>query len=226
MSSGPSLASIQVGLPRAYGSDDAVSPFDKPWTTGIFKHAVEGAAAVRRTFVEGDGQGDTINHGGADKAICAYSADHYEHWRRALGVDPFVHGAFGENFTVRRLVEDDVCIGDTWNIGAVTVQVSQPRQPCWKLARKWRIKELADTVIASGRTGWYFRVIKEGAVHAGDECTLVARPNPEWTITAANRVMYARPYDRDGCAALAAVSLLSDAWRRTLSGRAAAPLGS
>lgn len=217
----PVLISIQVGRPQSLGSDDAVSAFDKPWTTGIFKQMVEGPVTVGPLGLAGDGQADEAAHGGVDKALCAYGADHYEHWRRVLDLASFTPGAFGENLTIRHLAEDDVCIGDTWTIGAVTVQVSQPRQPCWKLARKWRLKDLADRVIASGRTGWYFRALTAGALTAGERCTLVERPNPEWTITRANQVMHGRPIDRADSALLAEVPLLSESWELKLRGRAA-----
>jgi MOSC domain-containing protein YiiM len=217
----PVLVSIQVGRPQSLGSDAAVSAFDKPWTTGIFKHLVEGPVTVGHLGLAGDGQADKSAHGGVDKALCAYSADHYEHWRRVLDLASFTAGAFGENLTIRHLAEDDVCIGDTWTIGGVTVQVSQPRQPCWKLARKWRIKDLADQVIASGRTGWYLRALTAGALTAGEPCVLVERPNPEWTITRANQVMHGKPIDRSESARLAEVPLLSESWRVKLRGRAA-----
>jgi MOSC domain-containing protein YiiM len=219
MTTGARLTSIQVGQPRSLGSGDAESPFDAPWTSGIFKRTVDGPVGVSRNGLDGDGQADLVNHGGADKAICAYAADHYDDWRQRLNLDltAFPYGAFGENFTLRELTEADVCIGDTWRIGRLLVQVSQPRQPCWKLARKWRIKTFADDVIRSGRTGWYFRVIEPAHVDTGDACEIIARPNPEWTIARANAAMHTRPFDRQSRAALVTVPLLSAAWQRTLS---------
>lgn len=219
MTLGARLVSIQVGQPRSLGSSDAESPFDAPWTSGIFKRAVDGPVNVSFTGLDGDGQADLINHGGTDKAICAYAADHYDYWRTRLDLDltAFPYGAFGENFTLRHLTETDICIGDTWRIGGVLVQVSQPRQPCWKLARKWRIKMFADDVIKSGRTGWYFRVLEQATVDVGDACELVVRPNSEWSIARANAAMHTRPFDHELRTALAAVPLLSAAWQRTLS---------
>lgn len=219
--SGATLVSIQVGQPRALGADAAVDQFDKPWTTGIFKNAIEGPAVVRTTHIEGDGQADRENHGGIDKAVCAFSADHYDHWRRILGRPDFLHGAFGENFTIRRLDEAEVCVGDVYALGDVRLQISQPRQPCWKLARKWRVKDLADQVIKSGQTGWYFRVLVEGRVARGTTLELVERPHPEWTIAAANHVMHGRPIDATASRALAGVPLLSESWKRKLRERIA-----
>jgi len=214
------LVSTHIGQPASLGSSDGVQWFDAPWTSGIFKRAADGPVAVSLTGLAGDGQADLVNHGGHDKAICAYAADHYDYWRTrlSLGLAEFPYGAFGENFTLRHVTESDLCIGDTWSVGNLLVQVSQPRQPCWKLARKWRLKTFADDVIKSGRTGWYFRVLEPAVVDVGDACTLVDRPHPEWTIAAANAAMYTRPFQREARAALAAVPLLSAAWQRTLSG--------
>jgi MOSC domain-containing protein YiiM len=215
-----SLVSVQVGGARALGADGAADPFDQPWTTGIFKTPVSGPVFLGHLGVEGDTQVDPVNHGGADKSVCVYSADHYEWWRERLDIVPFDYGAFGENLTLQGVIEDGVCIGDIWSVGgAVRVQVSQPRQPCWKLARKWRVRDLVDQVVKSGRTGWYFRVLREGVVQAGDAVALVERPCPEWTITAANGVMHHRAGGRRAAAALAAVEALSDSWRATLEHR-------
>src|SRR5262249_28552826 len=125
----PLLVSIQVGTPQYLGFDEAIEAFDKPWTTGIFKRPVEGSVFVGFTNLAGDAQADLANHGGPDKAICAYSADHYDDWRATLGASPLNFGAFGENFTIAQLSEADICIGDTWSVGDALVQVSQPRQP-------------------------------------------------------------------------------------------------
>jgi MOSC domain-containing protein YiiM len=214
-----SLLSVRVGRVQVRGHEGASDPFDESWTTSIFKTAVDGPVFVRLTNLAGDEQADLVNHGGSDKAICVYSADHYDAWRATLGVTPFEYGAFGENFTIRRLLEDDVCIGDSWSVGGAILQVSQPRQPCWKLAQRWRIKDLADQVVKSGRTGWYFRVLREGPVQAGDVLALVERLHPEWTITAANGVMHQHKHDRVAAAALASIPALSRSWRGTLGRR-------
>src|ERR1700685_2382089 len=141
------LHSIQVGLPKNYGLEHASDPHDKPWTTGFFKAPVDGPVFVGRTNLEGDAQADLINHGGVDKAVLAYSADHYPKWRRELELPDMPSGAFGENLTIAGLSEESVCIGDTLRIGAVSFEVSQPRQPCWKLARRWRMHQLTGFVV-------------------------------------------------------------------------------
>lgn len=208
----PFIVSICVGRPITLSGDDTAGA----WTTGIFKVPVDGARLVTPTGMEGDGQADLENHGGPDKAVCAYSADHYADWRATLGIARFDHGAFGENLTIAGLVERAVCIGDIWAVGDAHLQISQPRQPCWKLARKWNRASFPNEVTAAGRTGWYFRVVRPGAVTPGASVSLVSRVHPEWTIEAANRVMHERVGDT---AALAALDALSSSWRQTLSRR-------
>jgi MOSC domain-containing protein YiiM len=215
----PVISSIQVGLPRRCGEADSADPTERPWTTGFYKEPVVGPVRVRRLNIDGDAQADLVNHGGPDKAVCVYPADHYPHWREALNLTTLMFGAFGENFTVEGLTEADVCIGDTWAVGGVTFQVSQPRQPCWKLARRWRIKTLALQVQQTGRTGWYFRVLDEGTVSAGSPLVLIHRHHPEWTVERANTVMH---HDKDNVQSaweLAGLSLLSASWRKTLARR-------
>lgn len=217
----PSIVAIHVGQPETLGFSGAAAWFDEEWTTAIFKRPVDGPTAVRHHGLAGDRQADRVNHGGPDKAICAYPAAHYAQWRadlqRELDGADFTFSAFGENFTVQGLAEDDVCVGDVYAIGSeVVVQVSQPRQPCWKLARKWRIKDLTARAIETGRTGWYFRVLGEGTVHVGHTLTLRERRHPAWTISAANRVMHFRDGD---ARALADLDELSQSWKQTLRAR-------
>lgn len=149
---------------------------DRPWTTGFFKEPVSSAVRLGLINLEGDGQADLVHHGGTDKAVLAYSAEHYPGWRQSMNNPSLPFGAFGENFTITGLTEADVCIGDIWQVGDEAVlEVSQPRQPCWKLARRWRIKSLALDVQQTGRTGWYFRVLTEGIVAAGMRLVLLFR---------------------------------------------------
>lgn len=215
------VASIQVGRPRELGTEGAAHPMDRPWVSGFLKEPVAGPVALGRTNLEGDGQADLVHHGGVDKAVCCYPAAHYPGWRVELGLPEMAFGAFGENFTIDGLAEPDVCIGDVFRVGGATVQVSQPRQPCWKLARRWKIKTLTLTVQESGRTGWYFRVISEGLVAPGDALELAERPHPGWTIAEANRVMHRDKSDRPSAAALAALPALSASWKATLGNRLA-----
>ncbi len=215
------LSSIQVSLPQTFGEEGAKDPMDRRWTTGFYKEPVSGAVRLRATNLDGDGQADLVHHGGRDKAVLAYSAEHYPAWRQSLEKPSLPFGAFGENFTVSGLTEADVCIGDTWQVGdEVVVQVSQPRQPCWKLARRWRIKTLALDLQKTGRTGWYFRVLTEGFVAAKMRLTLQDRPFPAWTVERANRVMHFEKSDVESALELAAIPLLSENWQTTLTRRA------
>jgi MOSC domain-containing protein YiiM len=215
----PTLISIQVGFPAQHGSTGAADPMDRPWKTGFYKSPVTGPLRLRTTNLEGDGQADLVNHGGPDKAVCCYPMAHYPGWRTELSLEELPFGAFGENFTIAGLTESDICIGDIFRIGAALVQISQPRQPCWKLARRWRIKDLTLRVQQSGRTGWYFRVLSEGIVQPGDPFELVERTSPEWTIDRANVLMHHDKSNYADSARLAAVESLSTSWKRTLSKR-------
>ncbi len=192
---------------------------DRPWLTGFFKEPVEGPIWLGQTNLAGDGQADLKNHGGPDKAVLAYAADHYPAWRAELDRSDLPYGAFGENFTIAGLVEETVCIGDVYAVGEARVQVSQPRQPCWKIARRWRIKDLTARVQATGRTGWYFRVLAEGYVQPGLPVTLLERPFPQWTVTRAGEIMRDRRDNPVAAAELAACPLLSTNWRESLSPR-------
>lgn len=214
------LLSIQVGLPRTVGRPDASDPMDQTWTTGFFKKAVPGPIWLSQTNLAGDGQADLKYHGGPDKAVNLYPVEHYPHWVKQLQLTELTNGCFGENFTTSGLLETTACIGDVLAIGQALVQLSQPRQPCWKLARRWRIKDLARQVQYSGRTGWYFRVLQEGEVAAGLPFTLVERPYPEWTVAVANDIMHRRTTDRDLAGKLAECPALSSSWRDTLARRA------
>ena len=216
----PILYSIQVGVPRNYGSDEAADPHDQSWTTGFYKSPVEGQVFAGATNLAGDGQADLKNHGGPDKAVLAYSADHYSKWRDELNMPDLPYGAFGENLTVAGLSEASVCIGDVLRIGTATFEVSQPRQPCWKLARRWRMHELPKMVVDNGRSGWYLRVLEPGWIEAYMPVALIARPNPAWPVRRANEIMHHQVADLELTLALAGVPKLSGSWVNALRERA------
>lgn len=180
------LLAIYVGQPAQYGTHGAKDPMNKVWTTSIFKEVVTGPVWLSTTNLAGDRQADLSVHGGRDKAVNVYAAEHYAAWQTTLNRPEFGPGAFGENFVVAGLNEANVCIGDVYQVGEALVQVSQPRGPCWKIARKWRLKNLTAQVARTGRTGWYLRVLREGYVQAGDRFQLLERPSPELTIEAVN----------------------------------------
>jgi MOSC domain-containing protein YiiM len=214
------LSSIQIAKPGRYGSDDATDPHDCTWRTGFFKTSLAGPVFVGTTNIEGDGQADLENHGGVDKAVLAYSADHYPKWRRDLGMAAMPHGAFGENLTISGLTEESVHIGDVFRIGEVKFEVSQPRQPCWKLARRWRMHELPSRVIQNGRSGWYLRVLEPGRIAAHMPVILLERPNPEWSVARANEVLHHHTKDLVLARRLAGVPRLADSWVKELRARA------
>jgi MOSC domain-containing protein YiiM len=213
------IVSIQVGLPRTLGREDALDPAERLWTTGIFKSPVAGAVWLGRLNLAGDGQADLKAHGGPHKAVCVYPAEHYSLWRAELSLSEMSYGSFGENFTTQGLLEGEVCIGDVFAVGTASVEVSQPRSPCRKLARRWQVSDMVDRVLASGRTGWYLRVLREGEVRASDELVLMERSCPEWTIERATRLMHRDNADRDAALALSACPALAPGWRESLARR-------
>ena len=215
----PRLISIQIGQPRDYEPVEGDTS-DKPWRTAFYKEPVAGPIQAKRLGLEGDGVHEVEIHGGVDKALCVYSAEHWPHWREDLGLgDEFGPAAFGENLSIAGLTEADVCLGDRWRIGAAEFEVSQPRQPCWKLARRWKTKDLTLRVQQTGYTGWYVRVVTEGALEAGQPIELVDRPEPDWPLARANRVMYELKDDREATAALISVGVLSESWKEQLKKR-------
>ena len=176
------LVSIQVGKPKTTEQimDDGR---DRSWTSGIFKVPVTGKVWLAELNLEGDGQADLKVHGGPEQAVMGYSADHYPFWRKKLDHLPDLpYGAFGENFTLAGMNEDNVFMDDIYRIGEAMIQVSRPRQPCWKLARRMQTKAIGPLVIGTGYTGWYFRVLTEGFVEAGLPVELVQRPDAYWSI--------------------------------------------
>ncbi|HMS85121.1 MAG TPA: MOSC domain-containing protein [Nitrospira sp.] len=216
------VISLQVGLPQRRISTDvsAYSGAQQEWTTGFFKESTAESIWLGALNLAGDGQADLDNHGGLDKAVNVYPHEHYPYWAQTVGLTNLPMGGFGENFTTQGVLEEQVCIGDIFQIGDATVQISQPRQPCWKLARYWGIKDLALHVQESGRTGWYFRVLKEGHVQARKNLVLLERPYPNWTVLAANEVMHHQVHDRQAAKNLADCDALSSRWREKLRRRA------
>ncbi len=209
------LVSVNVGQKRvsAFKGKEAVS--------GIFKTSVRDGVEIGPQGVAGDEVADLVNHGGPDKAVCVYSRVHYPHWESVLGQN-MGYGAFGENFTVDRIREEDVCIGDEFEAGQVRVQISQPRVPCWKLAMKWGLDRLPELAAKSGKTGFYFRVLEPGIVRAGDVLKRVSRHEAGITVAEANRVMHRDKDDAAGIRALLDLrGVLADSWVAPLEKRLA-----
>lgn len=213
------LVSIQVGKPKEMDADPSLPLSSKPWRSAIFKSAVAGDVAVGREGIEGDKQADLKNHGGLDKAICVYPAQHLPYWQEQLNRPDFGFGAFGENFSVAGLNESSVGIGDRWQIGTAVFEVTQPRQPCWKLARRWQNKSLTTQSIDTGKTGWYLRVIQTGMVSSGlpiDVTPVADAAEARFSITEANDLFYRIQSKTKTIQQLIEVKQLSAAWRSAL----------
>jgi MOSC domain-containing protein YiiM len=213
------VQSIQIGKIRTYGDADAEDPIDREWTTATFKEAVSGPVWLGTQGFDGDQVADPRFHGGSDKATLVYSADHYKPWERKTFFTELPFGAFGENISVSGMVEADVCIGDIYALGEARVQVSQPRQPCWKQARRWCIHDLVVQINRTGRTGWYLRVLREGHVQAGSHFVLEERPHSDWPLPRAHAVLNSKNSDVEAARELIAVRALAEAWRRDLRRR-------
>jgi MOSC domain-containing protein YiiM len=207
------LLSVQIGRPQ-------IVEDTSPWTTAFFKNPVEGSIWLAETNLDGDAQADLAVHGGPDQAVCVYPASHYERWAEELPQADGGPGWFGENFSVGEQTESTVCIGDVYRVGTARVQVSQPRSPCWKLSRRWRLRDLPKRVVLTGRSGWYLRVLKPGWVAAGLAMTLESRSWPDWSIARVNELSYRLgPTDAEGDVnrrALAGCPDLADQWRAGL----------
>ena len=210
------ILSIHTGRVQTSGGD---SDDSESWTSAIRKATVSGSVQVQQTGIVGDEQADLVHHGGPDKAILAYAAQHYDNWNTEFPDKVFEAGGFGENLTVADLNESQCCIGDTFRVGECVLEISQPRQPCWKLSRRWDLPRLAVLVQQNGRTGWYLRVIETGQIEAGMTLELIARPFPELTVQWANIVMYAKPRRPADDQRLSQCPALSEAWRTDLEKR-------
>jgi MOSC domain-containing protein YiiM len=170
------LLSIQVGLPRE------VQWQGRTVTTGIYKERVEGPVMLRTLNLDGDGQADLTVHGGVDKAVYAYPVEHYEFWRQEFPGMELPPGMFGENFTIEGLLENDVNIGDRFRIGAAEVMATTPRLPCYKLGIKFGRPDILKRLLATKRTGFYFSVLREGTIQAGDAIERLQRDEIAVTV--------------------------------------------
>jgi MOSC domain-containing protein YiiM len=210
------LESVQVGQVRTYGVPGAQNPLERPWTSAIRKESVTGQVWAGREGLSGDQQYDRQGHGGPDRALLMYAADHYPRWREEWGRKDLGPGGFGENLTVSGLTEDTACLGDIYCLAEVRVEVSSPRSPCSNLTRRYGIPELVKTIIQNHRSGWYLRVLQEGWLEAGMEMRLADRPFPQWTIRRAAHVKRMRADLPEDARLLAACPALQSAWREKL----------
>lgn len=182
--------------------------------SAIGKHPVDRPLRLGPEGFEGDQQADRRRHGGPEKAVHHYDAGHYPAWRDELGDLPqLAPGGFGENLSSEGLTESGVAVGDRFRLGRALVEVSQARQPCWKLNIHFAVPDMARRVQDSGRTGWYYRVIEPGPVAPGDGLTLVDRRAPAWTLDRLGRILYRDRLNREELAEMAALEVLSESWR-------------
>jgi len=196
-------------------------PYTRPGSrSAIDKQPLAGPVSIGELGFAGDEQGDPRVHGGPDKAIHHYAFDHYAAWRDELGATPLleVPGAFGENISTRGLDEDGVCLGDRFRLGTALVEVSQGRQPCWKLNDRFGVPDMARRVQSSGRTGWYYRVLQPGVAHAGDALRLDARPYPAWTLRRLGMLLFGRVLAREALEPALQLPLVPS-WRKLLERR-------
>jgi len=170
------VLSVNVGLPRK------VLFNGQSVTTGIFKNPIKEPVMVRKLNLDGDKQADLTVHGGVDKAVYSYPKEHYSYWRNQFSHLDFVWGMFGENFTTEGLMEDDINIGDQFQIGSAKLVATQPRMPCYKLGVKFGTMEIIRRFLSSGRSGIYFKVLEEGEVQPGDEIKIIKRDKNNVTV--------------------------------------------
>ena len=185
------VVSVNAGLPRE------VMWHGRTVTTGIYKQAVEGRVALRKLNLDGDRQADLSVHGGKDKAVYCYPIAHYDYWKKELSGRELPMGMFGENFTTDGLLEDSVHLGDKFSVGSAEVVVTQPRLPCYKLGVRFQSDDMVRRFLASGRTGFYLAVTREGEVGAGDEIQVISRDDNAVPVSEITRLYIAKRYDDD-----------------------------
>jgi len=201
------LVSVNVGKPK-----------DVPWRgrtvhTGVWKSPVTGPRMVRRLNIDGDGQGDLAGHGGEQRAVLVYQTGSYRHWETFFGRDDLEHGAFGENFTVDGLPDDEVCIGDRYRIGQAEFEVTQPRVTCFRVAMRMAEPRLPSLLVAHHRPGFYLRVLTEGHVEAGDEIRRTRRGPHAMTVADIDALLYLPGHDAERLEAAIDIPALSPGWR-------------
>ncbi|MBZ9983378.1 MULTISPECIES: MOSC and FAD-binding oxidoreductase domain-containing protein [unclassified Mesorhizobium] len=201
------LLSVNVGLPRN------ISWNDRTVYTGIFKNPVAGRCRVGRLNLDGDGQGDLAGHGGEQRAVFVYQIASYRYWQKHLNRTDFVYGQFGENFTVEGLPDDAVCIGDRFRIGGALFEVTQPRVTCYRVGIRMDEPRMPALLTSSGRPGFYFRVLQEGEVGAGDEILKVGEANERVTVAELNALLYSPEHPRVELERAARIKALSPGWR-------------
>ena len=218
--SGSQLVSVRAGRVRTMDRPQWDHSPERTWQSAYRKDEVAGPIAVGKLGLQGDEVFSTDVHGGLQMAVLAYSAEHYPDWQRELARTDFGPGALGENLTLAGLDERTVCIGDTYQVGEVQLQVSQPRGPCSNISRYWGIPTLLKRVSETHRTGWYMRVLVEGRLERGQAMTRTARPNPEWPIERLLMLRLEPQSDPQGLRWLSTCEGLSPEWQAMYAGLA------
>ena len=181
--------------------------------TGVFKEPVAGPRTVRRLNLDGDGQGDLAGHGGEQRAVFVYQLDSYRYWQRELGRDDLVHGQFGENFTVDGLQDDEVCIGDRYRIGTAVFEVTQPRVTCYRVGIRMNDPRIPALLVSHHRPGFYFRVLEEGQVEAGDEIVKLEAGPEQMTVAEVDALLYLPGHPRRQLLRALRIPALSPGWK-------------
>ena len=205
------LLSVNVGMPK-----------DVPWQgktvfTGVFKDPVTGPRRVGKLNVDGDGQGDLAGHGGEQRAVFVYQIDSYRYWERELGRTDFVYGQFGENFTTEGLSDDEVCIGDRYQIGTAVFEVTQPRVTCYRVGIRMNDPRIPALLVSHRRPGFYFRVLEEGEVQAGDEILKLASGPEQMTVAEVDALLYLPGHPRPQLLRALRIPALSPGWQTSFS---------
>jgi len=201
------LLSVNVGLPRNIKWNDRIVH------TGIWKDPVRGRHRVGRLNLDGDGQGDLAGHGGEQRAVLVYQIESYRYWQEQLKRTDFVDGQFGENFTIEGLPDDAVCIGDRYQIGSALFEVTQPRVTCYRVGIRMSEPRMPALLTSSGRPGFYFRVLQEGDVGAGDQIVKVGEEKERMTVADINALLYSPDHARNRLERALRIEALSPGWR-------------
>ncbi len=201
------LRSVNVsGITQVLHNGELVS-------TGIFKKPVDGPVPVGQSQMSGDQQADLRNHGGPDKAVYGYPWEHYAYWSEELGRDDLLPGQFGENLTTEGLLESEVSIGDRLRIGSVLLEVSQPRMPCFKLGIRMKLPGFPKVFLKSGLVGFYFRVLEEGTLEAGDAITLTPAAHARVSVQQVSHVRFFDNRNREAMETILGNPALAQVWR-------------
>ena len=208
------VISVNVGLPREVIWKGVMVQ------TGIFKDPVARPVKIEKLNLAGDQQADLTVHGGAEKAVYAYPAEHYEYWRKKLPDVPFSWGRFGENLTTEGLTEDTLCIGDRLKVGPAILMVTQPRMPCYKLALRFDRDDMIKRFLTSQRSGFYFSVIEEGEVHTGSKVEILSRDPHRVAVVDIVRLYLGQAHDPELLHRAMNVSALPQNWKAELAVRA------